>query len=244
MSTEITFGTDGWRGRIAEDYTFENVRRVSQGFATYLINNDKSAMGVVVGYDMRFHSENFAAAAAEVLAGNGIQVYLTENPTPTPVISYAVVAKKAAAAINITASHNPPTDNGFKVRDEYGGAIAPDQMKALGETMETLEKTKVEEELPPPGMPNPMLPLLDLFAWNNFAINGFDWMTLKQGEGSGERHSTQFKMRLQGIFAERNASQEKLLAQLQDWCHQAEQTGIKALQEFSRSLTRYTLAPA
>ena len=126
MAKEIIFGTDGWRGRIAEDYTFENVRRVTQGFSTYLKSIKKSEMGVVVGYDMRFHSENFAASVAEVLAGNGIKVYLTEGATPTPVISHAVVAKNAAAAINITASHNPPTDNGFKVRDEHGGAIAPE----------------------------------------------------------------------------------------------------------------------
>jgi alpha-D-glucose phosphate-specific phosphoglucomutase len=131
MAKEIIFGTDGWRGRIAEDYTFENVRRVTQGFSTYLKKNNKSDKGVVVGYDMRFHSENFATAVAEVLAGNGIKVFLTEGATPTPVISYAVVAKKAAAAINITASHNPPTDNGFKVRDEHGGAIAPEGLKEI-----------------------------------------------------------------------------------------------------------------
>lgn len=149
MATEIIFGTDGWRGRIAEDYTFESVRRVTQGFATYLIDNNKSEMGVVVGYDMRFHSENFAAAAAEVLAGNGIHVYLTEATTPTPVISYAVVAKKAAGAVNITASHNPPTDNGFKVRDEQGGAIAPEGLKeietAIPEAVESIQKLSLED---------------------------------------------------------------------------------------------------
>lgn len=81
---------------------------------------------MVVGHDRRYQAEQFAAATAEVLAGNGFKVYLTDGPTPTPVISYAVVDKKAAAAINITASHNPYTDNGFKVRDENGGAIDPD----------------------------------------------------------------------------------------------------------------------
>jgi phosphomannomutase len=131
MGTKIKFGTDGWRGRIAEDYTFASVRRAAQGFATYLIDQKVQKAGVVVGYDKRFHSENFGAAAAEVLAGNGIHVYLTQDATPTPVISYAAVAKQAAGAVNITASHNPPTDNGFKVRDEHGGAVDPEGLAAI-----------------------------------------------------------------------------------------------------------------
>ncbi|MQC26099.1 MAG: phosphoglucomutase/phosphomannomutase family protein [Chloroflexi bacterium] len=131
MAKDIIFGTDGWRGRIAEDYTFENVRRVAQGFAHYLINEGIAENGVVIGYDTRFHSENFSAAVAEVLAGNGIHAYLTDGPTPTPVISYAAVARKAAGAVNITASHNPPEDNGFKVRDAQGGAIAPEGLQQI-----------------------------------------------------------------------------------------------------------------
>ncbi|MDX1436406.1 MAG: phosphoglucomutase/phosphomannomutase family protein [Anaerolineales bacterium] len=130
MNQNIRFGTDGWRGRIADDYTFANVRRCTQGFASYLIENGNQGERVVVGYDRRFNSEFFAAAAAEVLAGNGLRVLLTDRATPTPVISYAVVSRSAASAINITASHNPPTDNGFKVRDENGGAIGPE---GLGE---------------------------------------------------------------------------------------------------------------
>jgi alpha-D-glucose phosphate-specific phosphoglucomutase len=131
MSYKIKFGTDGWRGVIADDYTFENLRRAAQGFASYLIEEGKEGQWVVVGYDKRFHSENFAAAAAEVLAGNGLKVYLTEGPTPTPTIAYAVVNKKACGAVNITASHNPPTDNGFKVRDENGSAIDPEGLKRI-----------------------------------------------------------------------------------------------------------------
>lgn len=131
----IKFGTDGWRGRIAEEYTFDNVRRCAQGFARYLIDYTihphDIARGVVVGYDRRFNSEHFALAVAEVLVGNGIPVWLTKTATPTPVISYSVVAKKALGAVNITASHNPPTDNGFKVRDEHGGAIDPAGLKEI-----------------------------------------------------------------------------------------------------------------
>ncbi len=131
MSEIIHFGTDGWRGRLADDYTFANLRRCTQGFANYLIEKDFAGEWVVVGYDQRFHSENFAAAATEILAGNGFHVYLTQEPTPTPAISYSVVNKNAVGAVNITASHNPPTDNGFKVRDSHGGAIDPEGLKQI-----------------------------------------------------------------------------------------------------------------
>ncbi len=131
MTTTIKFGTDGWRARIAEEYTFDNVRRAAQGFAAYLQQHALAEKGCVIGYDQRFQSEDFAAAAAEVLAGNGIHVWLTQRNTPTPVISYAVVERGAGGAVNITASHNPPTDNGFKVRDPAGGAIAPAGLKEI-----------------------------------------------------------------------------------------------------------------
>lgn len=128
---QIKFGTDGWRARIAEEYTFDNLRRCAQGFASYLQQQGLADKGVVIGHDKRFHAENFAAAAAEVLAGNGINVWLTEGATPTPTISYAVTDKQAGGGINITASHNPPEDCGFKVRDPFGGAIAPANLKLI-----------------------------------------------------------------------------------------------------------------
>jgi phosphomannomutase len=131
MLYKIQFGTDGWRGVIAEDYTFDNVRRAAQGFASYLLEQGRQGQWVVVGHDKRFGSENFAAAVAEVLVGNGLNVYLTDGATPTPVIAFAVVDKKACGAVNITASHNPPTDNGFKVRDPNGGAIDPEGLKKI-----------------------------------------------------------------------------------------------------------------
>jgi alpha-D-glucose phosphate-specific phosphoglucomutase len=131
LETTIKFGTDGWRGVIAEDYTFANVRRCTQGFAAYLLAKGWAGEAVVVGHDKRFASENFAAAAAEVLAANGLKVWLTAGPTPTPVIAHAVVDKHAKGAINITASHNPPADNGFKVRDPHGGAIDPAGLKEI-----------------------------------------------------------------------------------------------------------------
>lgn len=128
--SDIKFGTDGWRGRIADTYTFTNLRRCTQGFADYLLATGQTG-SVVVGHDRRFQAEDFAAAAAEVLAGNGFKVYLTDKATPTPVISFSVGAKGAVGAVNITASHNPPEDCGFKVRDENGGAIPPDGLTQI-----------------------------------------------------------------------------------------------------------------
>jgi len=140
--TDIKFGTDGWRGRIAEDYTFDALRRCAQGFATWLVDQGGREKGAVIGYDQRFHSENFAKAAAEVLAANGIPVKITERNTPTPVISYAIKHLQAAGGINITASHNPPTDNGFKVRDHTGGAVDPDNLKIVESNIPDIDVVK------------------------------------------------------------------------------------------------------
>ncbi len=140
--TQIIFGTDGWRGRIAEDYTFDNVRRCAQGFASFLKATGAAEKGAVIGYDQRFAAEHFAAAAAEVLAANGVHVWLTQSNTPTPAISYSVQAKGAAGAINITASHNPPGDCGFKVRDEVGGAIPPDDLKRIEGGIPDIDQVK------------------------------------------------------------------------------------------------------
>jgi phosphomannomutase len=113
---QILFGTDGWRGRIADDYTFDNVRRCAQGFAEYLKVTYPAELerGVVIGGDKRFASEHFAAAAAEVLAANGIPAHFAGGGVPTPVLSFGVTERRALGAINITASHNPPADNGLR----------------------------------------------------------------------------------------------------------------------------------
>ncbi len=149
MSFKITFGTDGWRGVIAEEYTFDNVRRCAQGYASYMHEKGNAGKWIVVGYDKRFDSEHFAAAVAEVLAGNGFKVHLTDGATPTPVIAFAVVDKGACGAVNITASHNPATDNGFKVRNETGGAIDPDGLlrieASIPDGMDDVKRKKYAE---------------------------------------------------------------------------------------------------
>ncbi len=129
INNPIKFGTDGWRGIIAQDFTFDNVRACAQGVADYLKQAGLSRRGLIVGYDTRFASEDFASAATEVIAGNGIKVYLCPKATPTPVISYGVLAQKVGGAIIITASHNPAKWNGFKVKSEYGSS-APTEVIA------------------------------------------------------------------------------------------------------------------
>jgi alpha-D-glucose phosphate-specific phosphoglucomutase len=124
----IEFGTDGWRAIIADEFTVQNVRYCAQAHAEYLKAAGTAGQGLVIGYDTRFASERFAAAAAEVAAANGIKVFLCSRACPTPYISYAVVHKNAAGATIITASHNPGEWNGYKVKTA-GGASAPTEVE-------------------------------------------------------------------------------------------------------------------
>jgi phosphomannomutase len=122
---QIKFGTDGWRAVIAQDYTFENLHRVSRGAALYFKKHPKAAKGVMIGYDARFMSREFAEFSARVLAAEGLKVYIADSIVTTPATSLAIVKKKLAGAVMITASHNPGQYNGFKVKGEYGGAALP-----------------------------------------------------------------------------------------------------------------------
>jgi phosphomannomutase len=140
MSKIVRFGTDGWRAIVAEDYTFENVRDAAQGTAEYLKEAGQAANGVVIGYDTRFVSENFAAAAAEVMAANGIKVYLADKSVPTPTVSWSVLEKKAGGAIVITSSHNPWTYNGFKYKPEYAGSASQDVVDRLEDIIEDVQR--------------------------------------------------------------------------------------------------------
>ena len=145
MPSPIKFGTDGWRAVIADTFTYQNVRYCAQGLAGYLKEAGLDRRGVVVGYDTRFASDGFAAATAEVLAGNGIKVYLTPDPTPTPVVSYGVLVKQAGAGVVITASHNGGEYNGFKVKDQHGSSASDDITARVVHYLEIAwEKGKVE----------------------------------------------------------------------------------------------------
>lgn len=175
--TSIKFGTDGWRAVIARDYTFENVERVAQAYADFLLANKENSLLkqlvdvgqiskleaesalftnligkavasagplVIVGYDRRFLSEMFAQRAAEVLAGNGISVVLFNEAAPTPLISWAVKELNAQGGVVITASHNPPDFNGFKIKAPWGGSAAPAATAAV-EKLVDAQKPKRKE---------------------------------------------------------------------------------------------------
>ena len=128
QATVIKFGTDGWRAKIADEYNFVNVRRCAQAVAEYVVERGESARGVVVDYDRRFASEHFATAAAEVVLAHGIPVAFASQALPTQMSSFEVVQRRAAAGIVITASHNPWTDNGFKIKSPTGAAAGPEML--------------------------------------------------------------------------------------------------------------------
>jgi alpha-D-glucose phosphate-specific phosphoglucomutase len=139
----IKFGTDGWRAIIAEDFTFENVRICAQGTADLIKAGGQPARGIVVGYDTRFLSEEFARAVAEVMTGNGIPTLLCDRPAPTPTISYDLVSRDAGAGAIITASHNPPNYNGFKYKPDYGGSASPEIVEQLEARIAAVEERGV-----------------------------------------------------------------------------------------------------
>jgi alpha-D-glucose phosphate-specific phosphoglucomutase len=141
MAQEIKFGTDGWRGIIADDFTFDNVRRVAGAIASYVLKYEDAQRGVFVGYDTRFASQRMAQLVAEVIAAAGVPVRLANDYTPTPAVSYAVKTNSAAGGVMVTSSHNPWNWNGVKFKGKFGGSATPAIMK------------KVEEELRSGAMP-------------------------------------------------------------------------------------------
>lgn len=130
---QIKFGTDGWRGVIARDFTFETLSRVAQATMDYLNREGLGNKGLVIGYDRRFMSQDFARRVAEIAAGNYIHVLLTEDYAPTPAVSWSVRETGAGAGIMITASHNPPEYNGFKLKEAFGGSALPVTTRILEE---------------------------------------------------------------------------------------------------------------
>lgn len=127
----ISFGTSGWRGILCEDFTFENVKVVTQAIADHLRENGAAADGIVIGYDARFMGERFAKETARVLAGAGIKVFLCNRDTPTPVIAFEILRRKASGGINFTASHNPYDYNGIKFSPAWGGPALPETTKDI-----------------------------------------------------------------------------------------------------------------
>src|SRR5579871_4564371 len=135
MTQAIKFGTDGWRGIIADDFTFENVRRVAGAIASYVLKYEDARRGVMVGYDARFASPRAAQIVAEIISGAGIPVKLANDYTPTPAVSYAVKTRGAAGGVMVTSSHNPWNWNGVKFKGNFGGSATPAIMKKIEEEL-------------------------------------------------------------------------------------------------------------
>ena len=214
-NTTIRFGTDGWRAIIAADYTFENVRACAEGVARHLEQNGLANRGLVIGYDTRFASADFAAASAEVVAAHGIKVYLFDGPAPTPVACHAILDKQAAGAVIITASHNPGTYSGFKFKPEYAGSAPPEVIAALETQIELGqddgEPTRIDLETaltnglvhffdPRPAYDDQIRRLIDLDTIKNAGLNVvFDAMhatgagVLKQLLGDGASRVTELR---------------------------------------------------
>src|ERR1700753_510205 len=131
LKTVVKFGTDGWRGIIADDFTYENVRVAARAIALYVLEHEDAKAGVCIGYDTRFGSRSFAKVVAEVLAGSGVPVFFANKITPTPELSFAVRERKAAGGVMITSSHNPAQWNGVKYKATYGGSGSPGIIAAI-----------------------------------------------------------------------------------------------------------------
>ena len=131
MKTVVKFGTDGWRGVIADDFTYANVRVAAAAVANYVLEHEDAKSGVCIGWDTRFGSRSFATVVAEVLAKAGIPVQIASGITPTPALSYAVRERKAAGGVMITSSHNPAEWNGVKYKATYGGSGKPSIMALI-----------------------------------------------------------------------------------------------------------------
>ena len=150
--TPIRFGTDGWRAVIAREFTFENLERVAQAYADYLTNHAPDATAtletkqqlVVIGFDRRFLSDKFAECAADVLAGNNFRIALFDEPVPTPLVSWAVKEQEASGGVVITASHNPPEFNGFKIKAPWGGSAAPETTSIVETLVDATAPRKID----------------------------------------------------------------------------------------------------
>jgi len=146
--TAIKFGTDGWRGIIAEDFTFANARTVAQAIARYVVRGEDARKGVLIGYDHRFASDRVAQAVAETISSTGTPVWLTDKPCPTPTISLLVRQRKAAGGIVVTASHNPYRWNGLKYKASYGSSALPSIVAQIEKELAFVEGENIPA-LPP-----------------------------------------------------------------------------------------------
>jgi phosphomannomutase len=175
----IRFGTDGWRAVIAEDFTFANLGIVAHAIARYVVRGEDARKGVLVGYDHRYGSEQFAAAVAEVISATGTPVWLADKPCPTPAISLLVRQRGAAGGIVVTASHNPYRWNGIKYKASYGSSALP---SIVAQIEKELERVLQEGAPPLPPRKDLIQPLEPRAPYLNTIEKLVDWQKLRDAK--------------------------------------------------------------
>ncbi|PYU68246.1 MAG: phosphoglucosamine mutase [Acidobacteria bacterium] len=174
--TSIRFGTDGWRGVIAEDFTFANARIVARAIARYVVRCEDARKGVIIGYDHRFVSDGIAATVAEVISASGTPVFLADKPCPTPAVSLLVRQRRAAGGLMITASHNPYQWNGIKYKASYGSSALPSIVTQIEKDLDVVQK----ESVPPlPPRKNLIQPLEPRAPYLDTLEKLVDWQRLR-----------------------------------------------------------------
>jgi len=177
--SSIKFGTDGWRGVIAEDFTFANARIVAHAIARYVVRNEDARKGVLVGYDHRYAADRVAAAVAEVISASGTPVWLADKPCPTPAISYLVRHRRAAGGIVITASHNPYRWNGIKYKASYGSSALPSIVAQIEQELDAV----LQKGVPPlPPRQNLIQPLEPQAPYLDALEKLVDWKRLRDAK--------------------------------------------------------------
>src|SRR5215475_7292970 len=146
--SSIKFGTDGWRGIIADDFTFANARTVAQAISRYAVRNEDARKGIIVGFDHRYASDTVARLVAEVVTSSGTPVFLCDKPCPTPAVSQLVRQRGAAGGIVITASHNPYNWNGIKYKASYGSSALPSIVAQIEKELASVQSSDIPA-LPP-----------------------------------------------------------------------------------------------
>ena len=177
--TAIKFGTDGWRGLIAEDFTFANARIVAQAIARYVVRCEDARKGVIIGYDHRFASDSIASSVAEVVSASGTPVFLTDKPCPTPAVSLLVRQRGAASGLMITASHNPYPWNGIKYKASYGSSALPSIVAQIEKELDTLQKASAP---PLPPRKNLIQPLEPRAPYLDALEKLVDWQRLRNAK--------------------------------------------------------------
>ena len=182
--SSIKFGTDGWRGIIAEDFTFANARIVAQAIARYVVRGEDARKGIIVGFDRRYASDNVASVVAEVVSSTGTPVWLCDKPCPTPAVSQLVCQRKAAGGIVVTASHNPYRWNGIKYKASYGSSALPSIVAQIEKELAFVQSGDIPPLPPQPKLIQvlePCVPYLDtlekLVDWDRIRKANFRFVS-------------------------------------------------------------------